>query len=158
MKNAVVLNEDFLDMISALQSEGVEFLLVGGYAVSLYGYPRATKDIDFFIRRSADNATRVLRALKTFGAPLRGLDEQTLQQADVGFQIGVAPCRIDFLTSISGVEFADAWNSRQTHIIDGHALPVIGLAELLKNKHASGRPQDLVDAAELEARVNEKSG
>ena len=68
----------------------------------------------------------------------------------------------DFLDMISalqseGVEFDEAWDSRQTHIIDGHALPVIGLAELLKNKHASGGPQDLVDAAELEARVNEKT-
>jgi hypothetical protein len=137
-------------MLTALVAEGVEFLVVGGYAVIAHGSDRTTGDIDFLIRASPENAARVWRALKQFGAPLRGVTEHDFAQAGVVYQIGVRPNRIDILTEISGVDFDEAWAHRLPVQLDGLVLPVLGLTDLLASKRASGRRRDLADVRTLE--------
>ena len=110
-----MLNPDFRDMLSALSAEGAEFLLVGAFAMAVHGYPRATGDMDIWIRPSDENAGRVWRALRQFKAPMRNLSVEDLKSPDTVFQIGVAPRRIDLLTSIDGVEFDDAWAAPEDH-------------------------------------------
>lgn len=146
-----MLNPDFRDMLSALCEEGVEFLLVGAFALAAHGLPRATGDIDIWIRRSDANAGRVWRALRRFGAPTHDLTLADLALPDVVFQIGVAPRRVDLLTSIDGVTFDEAWPDRFMVEMEGLSVPIIGRAHLIQNKRAAARPKDLVDLAWLES-------
>lgn len=143
------MNRDYNDILSALCAEGAEFLIVGAYAVGVHGIPRATGDIDIWVRPTSENAVRVMRALKRFGAALLDLTEEDLATADTVFQMGVAPSRVDVLTGISGVSFDQAWPSRVTVAVEGLTVPVIGRDDLLRNKAASGRPKDLADLAAL---------
>jgi len=145
------VNPDFCDMLSALCEEDVEFLLVGAYALAVHGYPRATGDLDIWVRPSADNAARVWNALKRFRAPFFDLTPEDLQTPGTVFQIGNAPRRIDILTSISGVEFEEAWPERIAAEVEGSCFGVIGRPHLLQNKKAAGRPKDLADVAWLES-------
>jgi hypothetical protein len=137
-------------MLSTLSAEGVEYLVVGGYALAAHGWPRATKDIDVWVRPTPENAGRVMRALARFGAPLEGLEESDFAKKGVVLQIGVPPRRIDLTTKIDGLEFEEAWSSRIVAQIGALRVPVIGASELIRNKRASGRPQDLADVARLE--------
>jgi len=146
-----LLNPDFRDMLSALCDENTEFLIVGAYALAAHGLPRATGDIDIWIRCSEENTQRVWRALIRFGAPLLDITMNDLKTPGLVFQIGVVPNRIDILTSIDGVEFEEAWPHRKEIEIEGLKIGVIGRAHLLKNKKALGRPQDLADIAWLES-------
>lgn len=146
------MNPDFVEMLSALSAEGVEYLVVGAYALAAHGLPRATGDLDIWVRPTPENGERVLRALRTFGAPLLGLTRDDLLRSDTVFQIGVVPSRIDLLTGLTGVAFEEAWPSRISVTIEGLAIPVIGFEELLRNKEATGRPRDLADAAWLRSR------
>ena len=145
-----MLNEDFREMLSALSAERVEYLLVGAYALAAHGLPRATGDMDVWVRCSEENAQRTWRALARFGAPLEGLTPADLCQPRMVIQIGVAPCRIDLLTSIDGVEFDEAAARRDFVEIGELSVPVISRADLAANKRACGRPQDLVDLESLE--------
>lgn len=144
------MNPTFNDILAALYAEKAEFLVVGGYALAAHGLPRATGDIDIWIRPTPENAQRVWAALERFRAPLSRLKVADLHAPDVVFQMGLPPERVDILTSITGVEFADAWPRRQLLKVESVEMPVIGREDLLKNKRASGRRQDLVDAAQLE--------
>jgi hypothetical protein len=143
------MNPDFLEMLSALSEAGAEFLVVGAYALAAHGRPRATGDLDLWVRPTAENADRVYSALRRFGAPLHDLQPGELAGPDLVFQIGVAPARIDLLTSISGVTFTDAWATRITVPIGELQVPVIGRDRLIQNKRAAGRPRDLADLADL---------
>jgi hypothetical protein len=145
-----LLNPDFRDILSGFCEEKVEFLLVGAYALAVHGLPRATGDIDLWIRRSGENARRVARALVIFGAPSSDIDEKELNAPGTVLQIGVAPRRIDILTSIDGVDFDDAWTDRMEVDVEGLKVPVIGRRHLVQNKKAVGRPQDLADVAMLD--------
>ncbi len=144
------MNPDFLEMLSALSEAGAEFLVVGAHALAAHGRPRATGDLDLWVRPTPDNADRVYAALRRFGAPLDDLRAAELTRADLVFQIGVAPARIDLLTSISGVSFEEGWASRISVTIGTLQVPVIGRECLIQNKRAAGRPRDLADIAELE--------
>ena len=144
------MNKDFRDMLSALSDEDAEFLVVGAYALAAHGIPRATGDIDLWIRPSHENAKRVWGALKRFRAPLGELTVEDLTADDIVFQIGVAPRRIDILTSITGVAFEEAWQDRMQVDIEGVPLAVISRDHLLLNKRATGRPKDMADVAWLE--------
>ncbi len=145
------MNPDFRDMLSILSEEGVEFLVLGAHALAAHGYVRATGDLDILGALLAGQRREVWRSLKRFGAPLLDLTLEDLNTPGLGFQIGVAPNRIDLLTSVAGVEFDEAWPSRKTTEIEGKPVAVIGRAELLRNKKAAGRPKDLADAAWLES-------
>lgn len=147
------MNPDYSDMLDALCEAGAEFLIVGAYALAAHGFIRARGGLDIWVRPTPENALRVWDALVRFGAPLHDLTVEELSKPEIVFQIGVVPCRIDILTTISGVSFEDAWPGRHTATVDGRELPVIGRAELLQNKRASGRPKDLGDAALLEGDV-----
>ena len=144
------MNKDFRDMLSALSDEDAEFLVVGAYALAAHGIPRSTGDIDLWIRPSPENAKRVWDALKRFRAPLRELTVEDLTADDVVFQIGIAPRRIDLLTSITAVDFDEAWEDRMQVEIEGVPLAVISRDHLLQNKRATGRPKDMADVAWLE--------
>ena len=113
-------------------------------------YPRATGDLDIWIRPTSDNADRVLEALRRFGAPLHDLGRDDLTRTDTVFQIGIPPARVDILSGISGVAFDEAWARRIIVPIDGVNLPVISRADFVVNKRAAGRPKDLLDLALLE--------
>ena len=153
-----VFNEDYRDMIVCLQKEGVEFMLVGGYAVALYGWPRMTFDIDFWILANPQNAAAVIRELKAFGAPLMDLKEEDFHKPGMVFQIGTAPQRIDILSAVSGVSYEDAVARAERMEVDGLSLKVISLDDLIVNKRASGRPKDMVDALTLEKMKEKKNG
>lgn len=144
------MNRDFAEMLSALSAEGAEVLVVGGYAVAGHGLPRATGDIDLWVRPTAENAARVWRALERFGAPRSRLTPESLVEPDVVYQIGLPPNRIDILTSIDGVAFEEAWRERVSSTVDGIAFQMISKRHLLANKRATGRPQDLADVSRLE--------
>jgi hypothetical protein len=143
------MNQDFVEMLSALSEGGADFLLVGAHALAAHGRPRATGDLDIWVRPTHENASRVWAALLRFGAPLHEISLADLRTPGVVFQIGLVPNRIDLLTSISGVEFDDAWNNRITISVSGVTIPTIGREDLIRNKLAAGRPRDLADAAEL---------
>lgn len=139
-------------MLSSLSAAGADYLLVGAYALAAHGHPRATGDLDIWIRPEPANALKVYRTLAEFGAPLHDLTIDDLVTPGMVFQIGVEPCRIDILTKISGVEFDSAWERRMSIEIDGLPMFVIGRADLLINKRASGRPKDIADADTLARR------
>lgn len=145
-----MLNPHFRDILSAFIAEDVEFLVVGAYALAAHGVPRATGDLDLWVRRSDDNAPRVLRALEAFGAPLEDLTADDLTRPDLVFQIGLEPARIDILTDIDGVTFEEAWGKRLVTPIDGLEVPIIGRDELIRNKRTLGRTKDLADIEALE--------
>ena len=145
------MHPDYLDLLRSLLAADVRFMVVGAYAVGVHGRPRATKDLDVWVEPSVENAPKVIRALRDFGAPLMGLTEKDLQTPDAGLQIGREPLRIDVLTKISGISFDEAWPTR-THADfakDVHCA-VIGIEALIANKRAAARPQDLADVEALE--------
>lgn len=144
------MNPDFRDMLCALSGEGAEYLLAGAYAVAVHGVPRATGDLDIWVRPTAENARRVRAALTRFGSPVGDLSERDLVTPGTVFQIGVAPNRIDVMTSIDGVAFDDAWAAGRIVRVAGLDVPVLSRADLIRNKRATGWPQDLADAARLE--------
>jgi hypothetical protein len=150
------MNRDFVEMLSALTETGAEFLVVGAHALAAHGVPRATGDLDIWVKGSGDNAKRVLSALEKFGAPLIDLTMSDLTTPGVVYQIGVPPSRIDILTSISGVTFEQAWARRLTVEIEGTSVPILGKQEFIVNKRAVGRPKDLSDL-ELLAEADRQS-
>ena len=143
------INSDFVDLLRAFNAEGVEFLIVGAYAVGAHGRPRGTGDLDVFVRPSRKNAERVLRALAGFGAPIGNLTVDDLTGGDVVFQIGIVPVRIVVLTSVAGVSFDECWAGRVSATFGGVDVSVIGRAELIKNTRAAGRTKDLADVEAL---------
>lgn len=144
-----MLNPDFKDMLSCLNDEQVEYLVVGAYALAAHGYVRATGDIDLWVRNSSDNAAKIIRALKAFGAPTVNISEADFLLPDLILQIGVAPSRIDIITGIDGVSFEGAWQNKLAITVDGVSLYVLSKADLLKNKMAAGRDKDQGDIAWL---------
>lgn len=140
-----MVNQNFKDMLSALNGAAADYLVIGAYAIAAHGYPRSTGDIDLWVRPTTENAERVWRALEVFGAPLSQMSVDDFATDDVVFQIGVAPQRIDIFTSISGVDFATAWTHRVHVDLGGLRVPIMGRDELIANKLATGRPKDLLD-------------
>lgn len=139
------MNRDFVEMLSALSAAGVKFLIVGAHALAAHGAPRATGDLDIWVRPTRDNAARVLAALQSFGAPLFDLTVDDLCASDTVFQIGLPPSRIDILSGISGVEFDAAWPRRIEVEIGGMRVGTLGREDFIANKRAAGRPKDLLD-------------
>jgi hypothetical protein len=145
-----LLNKTFNDMLSALSEAGAEFLVVGAHALSAHGLPRATGDLDIWVRPTEENAKRVWLALEKFRAPRSKLKLEDFTIPDTVYQIGVSPERIDILTTIDGVDFDEAWPARKAVRVEGLTIGFLGREQLLKNKRASGRPKDLADVAWLE--------
>jgi hypothetical protein len=150
------VNDDFAEMLSALSDAGADFLLVGAHALAVHGLVRATGDLDIWVRPSAENAQRVWSALVQFGAPLDRISPEELERPDLVFQIGLPPRRIDLLTSITAVEFEEAWQQRVLVPFAGVEVPVIDRHTLIRNKLATGRKRDLADAEDLQNRTGEE--
>lgn len=144
------MNRDFKDLLFAFNAAGVEYLIVGAHALAAHGHVRATKDLGVWVRPEPTNARKVPAALVSFGAPLHDLTENDLCTPGVVFQIGVAPVRIDVLTSIDGVQFGDAWKRRVEGRLSGERAFVLSRADLIANKRSTGRLQDLADIEWLE--------
>lgn len=144
------MNRNFRDLFAEFNAHGVEYLVVGAHAMAVHGHVRATKDLDVWVRRDAENAQRVLRALAAYGAPTQDVAEADLREPGLVLQIGVHPVRIDILTSIDGVEFDEAWPGRVFTKFAGQPVGVLSKEHLIKNKRSSGRTQHLADIERLE--------
>jgi len=142
-------------MLQCLLEERVEFLLIGAYALAAHGYPRATKDIDIWVHASESNAPRIYHALTKFGAPTNQIDKQDFLKEGAVLQIGITPVRIDITTKVDGVQFEEAYPNRLEIEMEELRLPVISREDLIRNKTASGRPQDLVDVQMLQHQTNQ---
>lgn len=146
-----MLTPDFKEFAALLNSNGVEYLVVGGYALAAYGHPRYTGDLDFWIGTAGDNADRVLAALSQFGFGSLGIKREDLTEPNQVIQMGFSPARIDLLTSIDGVSFGDCYERRMVVEVDGLPLGFIALDDFRINKKAVGRYKDLADLEALDA-------
>ena len=147
-----MLNEDYKEILRALAASKARFLVIGAYAMGAYGYVRATGDFDIWVEHSPENSAKVYKALKKFGAPLSQIAPDTFAVKGIVFQIGVAPRRIDILTSIDGVSFKKAYSAREEFRIERIKIPLLSKADLIKNKSSTGRAKDKLDVKELRRR------
>lgn len=153
----MILNSDFREMLRVLSSERVRYLVVGGLAVVHHSEPRYTKDIDIWVDPTPANAERVMRALKRFRAPIKGVRAKDFTNPQIVFQIGVEPVRIDLLTSMKGLRFDNAWAARTRARWGKQAVNVLSVEHLVANKRRVGRPQDLLDVERLSPLLKRKS-
>ena len=144
-----MLNPDFKEFIRLLNDNDVRYLVVGGYAVALHGYPRYTKDIDIWVWLDKGNADRIIKALEQFGFGSLKLEVQDFLVPNQIIQLGYPPARIDLITSLAGVFFEECYALRILVPIDDIVVNFIDLENLKKNKEASGRLQDLADLENL---------
>ena len=145
-----MLSKDFKEFIELLNENKVRYLVVGGYAVAFHGHPRYTKDLDVWIELSSDNANNILEALKKFGFGSLGLKPNDFLESDQIIQLGYPPNRIDILTTLKDLKFEDCYKAKVEIEIQGFHIDFIDIENLKKNKRATGRPQDLADAENLE--------
>ncbi len=144
-----MMPKDLKELLRAFNDRGVKYLIVGGYAYGVHAEPRATKDLDIFIRSDTENSQAVFHALAQFGAPLDGLSPADFMDGSA-FQIGQPPARIDLLQHIDGISFDEAWKNRIEGLIEGEIrIMVISKSDLIRNKLASGREQDILDVKRL---------
>ena len=144
------MNPDFVDLLRAFIAADLRFLIVGAYALAIHGRPRATGALAIWVDPTSDNAARIMRALAAFGAPLDEITESDFASAGVTYQIGVAPGRIDILTELTALTFADAWTGRIRRPFGDIAVDVIGRDEFIRNKRTTGRAKDLGDIEGLD--------
>ena len=145
----IELHPDFKDFLRLLNSHGVRYLLVGGYAVGYYGYPRATGDMDIWIAVNEDNAVRTAEALIEFGMPETEVKSEILMEKDKIIRMGRPPVRIELITGATGVDFDECYSGRNMLEVDDLAIPVISLKDLKRNKKAAARHKDLDDLEHL---------
>ncbi len=139
------MNPDFVDLLQAFAAADVRFLIVGAYALALHGRPRATGDLDIWVEADPKNAQRIMRALAAFGAPLLDVSESDFAREGIVYQIGLPPGRIDILTHLTGLTFADAWPDRVCGRFGDLEVDFIGRDAFIQNKRATGRIRDLGD-------------
>ena len=151
----IALARDFQDFLKSLRSHGVEYLLIGGYAVGFYGYPRFTGDMDIWLRQTPENVARVIGALKEFGFT-EGVSPDLFAEPGSMVRVGAWPNLLEIITSISGAEFDECYLRRATVDVNGIPVDVIGYDDLLVNKRASGRLKDLADLEMLEKNKKKK--
>lgn len=146
---AISLESDFQEFLKLLNAHRVKYLVIGGYAVSYHGYPRATNDLDVWVAISPDNAKKIVKVLKKFGfAESQPSDELFLKEWNI-VRMGVPPLRIEISTTISGVSFNECYKERVSEIVDGVRVNLISLEKLKANKKASGRNKDMDDLEHL---------
>lgn len=144
------LHPDYKEFIELLNKNKVEYLVIGGYAVVMYGYVRATGDIDFWVRNTKENADRIIQALIEFGFGSLKLQPQDFEKENAIIQLGFPPYRIDIVTSPEGISFQECFEKRVENEIDGVLVKWIDLENLKKNKLAAGRKKDIADIENLE--------
>ena len=143
------LPEDFKDFVQFLNSNDVEYLLIGGWAVSIYGNPRLTKDIDFLISSKNENIDKLKKTLEEFGVPPFDIEEFK-KNKDSFIRMGVSPIQIDVLQEASGIIMEECYKRKNILNIDGLKINIISIKDLIINKRATGRDQDITDANKLE--------
>lgn len=148
-----MLNNDYKDILLALSARKVKFLLVGAYAMAARGFPRSTMDIDLWVMPGPENALLVLQALEDFGAPSGDLTPEDLQKEGMIFQIGVAPRRIDIITSVDGLKFDDAFAHSEMIDIESIPIHVLSVPDLILNKRSTGRTKDMADVELLSMQI-----
>jgi hypothetical protein len=144
------LSPDFKELLRSFNSNRVEYLIVGGYALAWLGAPRFTGDLDFYVKPSEENAERVLEALKEFGFAESGLKQEDFVEPGRILRLGVPPARIDILTSIDGVTWKEAWAGRESGRYGDTPASYIGKSQFIANKRAMGRHKDLADIEALQ--------
>ena len=149
-----MLNQDYREMLSILLKNEVKFMTVGAYALGSHGFPRATGDIDIWVKADKENAKKVCKSLVEFGAPKDHFDVETFEKEGNMLQLGLKPRRIDISTCIDGVDFDEAWHNRLIVDLDELKIPIIGKDDLIKNKLATGRSKDIIDAKKLKKHHN----
>jgi len=145
----IKLPPDFSEFLKLLNSKQVEYLIIGGWAVGYYGYPRATGDLDVWISRTEENAVKLVGVLKEFGFDVPNLSSELFKKGNQVTRLGLPPMRIEILTTISGVSFDECFRNRETIIIDEVKINMIGLEDLKKNKSSAKRYKDLDDFENL---------
>jgi len=149
-----MLNEDYKEMLQLLLEEQVDFIIVGAYALGTHGYPRATGDIDIWVKPDIINSKKLYNALVRFGAPLSQIQIDEFSTEGVIFQIGVIPRRIDIITKIDGITYEEADEDKIIVEIEDLKIPVISLEKLIRNKIATGREKDQLDIKTLTKKKN----
>lgn len=145
----MIVNSDFKELLKALNDEKAKFLIVGGYAVVEYTEPRYTKDLDIWVSPERENAERIFRALKDFGAPLSGITAEDFTTPGLVYQMGRPPARIDVIMSVKGLSFETCWQRKYESEYDGVKVYFLSLEDLIANKEVVGRPQDMIDVENL---------
>ncbi len=149
MDTTIRLQEDFKEFLKLLEAFEVDYLLVGGYAVGFYGYPRPTGDIDIWVSRSPENAEKIVAALDEFGFSSSDITAEVFTLDKSIVRMGIPPFKLEIITHIDGVEFDPCFGRKESVIIDGCRVNIISLADLKINKQASGRPKDMNDLENL---------
>lgn len=152
----MVLNKDFKEFIELLNERKVKYLVIGGYAVAYHGYPRYTKDIDFWIWLNKENAAKIIGVIKEFGFGMLGVTLEDFLDKNNVIQLGFPPVRIDLISDLSAVDFEECYELREKVDFDGLKVDFIDVNNLIKTKLAAGRPQDKVDADKLKEKLKEK--
>ena len=147
-----MLNKDYKEMLQLLLEEQVDFILVGSYALAAHGYPRATGDIDIWVRADEINSINIYKALERFGAPVDQITVNDFANEGIVFQIGVTPRRIDIITHLDGVSFGEADEDKVIVEVEGLKLPILSFDKLIKNKLSTGRERDELDVKLLQKR------
>ncbi len=150
------LQSDLNEFVELLNSNKVDFIVVGGHAVAFHGHPRFTGDIDFLVRPNAENGKRIVQVLVQFGFLSLGVQAADFEVPEQVIQLGRPPNRIDLLTAISGVSFEEAWSTRVAGQLGPNCVSFLGLDALLKNKAATGRDKDREDVKKLRAIASRK--
>ena len=145
----MVLNKDFREFIALLNAKEVKYLVIGGYAVAYHGYPRYTKDIDFWIWLNDDNAKKVVSAIHAFGMSSMNIKVEDFMSEDTVIQLGMPPNRIDILTDLETLDFETCYAQKEIANFNGLDVAMLDLDNLIKSKLNAGRPQDKVDAKKL---------
>lgn len=144
-----MFSPDFKEFVELLIKNNVEYLIVGGYAVGVHGYPRYTGDLDIWLNQTSINADKILLAVNEFGFSSLGISKEDFIKPGNVIQLGYPPLRIDLLTEIDGVAFKDCYKNRKEVEIEGIIVNFIGYQDLLKNKKETGRPRDMDDLENL---------
>lgn len=150
------LETDFIDFIELCNKYEVEYLVIGGYAVSIHGYPRSTKDLDICIKISEENAVKMVKVIIDFGFGSLNLKKEDFLKRDFITQLGHEPVRIDILNDLDSVPFEQAWENKRVIVLQGATINFIGYADLLRVKEKAGRPQDIADIDKLKFRNKNK--
>jgi len=156
MMKKISLEKDIIDFIILCNKHNVKYLVIGGYAVSVHGYPRSTKDIDLCIEMSETNASKMIQVIKDFGFSSLKLKNEDFLKKDSITQLGFPPLRIDILNDLDGVSFEEAWNNKKIISFENVAVNFIGYNDLLIVKQKAGRPQDIADVEKLKKRNKKK--
>lgn len=151
---AIRLEEEFRELLRLLNSNGVRYLLIGGYAVVLNGHVRNTSDLDIAVSNDLPNAAKLVKSLREFGFDLPILTEALFTKPNSLIKMGHEPLKVEILNYLKGVEFEKAYENRQVISVEGLEISLIAIGDLIKNKKAVGRLQDLADVEALEKKIS----